>query len=335
MTEAARTYIHAAAALGPLGDTTAVERTQLREHPTPPDLRPRVKALCGRALRQASHLIELGVLGALTCHRRLRRPLHEGCGIYVGTGFGESKKCYNLFGQVMPPNQGLASPFDFINAANNMAAFYVAKLLDISTRNLTISQDEFSFEYALMLAQQDLQYGHNTQALVGGVDEQTCPLSHHLERLELPPERVAGEGGGWWFLDTEPEGALGELLAVVMHRTRDEGPEAWADRLGRGLAPWLAPEAPLTLLPGFRLDEALRAALERRLPRARVREYLPACGCFPTAAAFGVASVFDEPHGETTTYLHVNRDREGQTLSILFTALAGSGEDPEGARTRS
>ena len=52
-------YIHAAAALGPHGDTSRAERRTLHADPPPLELKELVKTVVGVSLRQASHLVEL------------------------------------------------------------------------------------------------------------------------------------------------------------------------------------------------------------------------------------------------------------------------------------
>ena len=125
MTEPAHppVYIHAAAALGPRGDYAAPQRTPLRTDPAPLELKELTRSVVGQPLRQASHFVELAVIGAQLCLQRLRLPSPAITAVYLGTGLAEVNKTTALFNQVLPPGLGLASPFDFINASNNMAAF--------------------------------------------------------------------------------------------------------------------------------------------------------------------------------------------------------------------
>ena len=207
-------YIHAAAALGPHGDTVRAERRELRHDPVPLDLKDLVKKIVGAPLRQASHLVELAATTSQLCLKRLSGPAPENTAVYLGTGLADTRKNDAVFRQVMPPVSGMASPFDFINAANNMAAFYVAKLGNFLARNLTVTQEEFSFEWALRLAFEDLRADRTRQALVGGVDENSQLRSNHRRWIALRDDEIMGEGAGFLYLSTEAAGARAELLGV-------------------------------------------------------------------------------------------------------------------------
>lgn len=301
-----RVYIHAAAALGPYGDITRAERRALHADPPPLELKERVKEIVGVPLRQASHLVELAAIGSQLCLRRLPAPPPQDTAVYLGTGLAEVRKNEAVFAQVMPPGPGMASPFDFINAANNMAAFYTAKLGNFRARNLTVTQEEFSFEWALKLAHQDLCAGNVDRALAGGVDENSHPRAQHLRRIRLRDDQAMGEGAGFLYLSCESTGARAELLGVERYT-----PETLHERLHA----WRRPNEALVLLPGFRLVAADLPALLAALPDARVQDYLAWCGCFHTAAAFGLAALFDETP-LAALYVHINHNDDGRGMLI-------------------
>jgi hypothetical protein len=309
-----RIFVHAAAALGPRGDTARAERAPLTEDPPPFDYRELVKRVVGVPLRQASHLVELAAIGSQLCLRRLAVPAPENTAVYVGTGLAEVRKTNALFYQVMPPGPGMASPFDFINAANNMAAFYAAKLGNFRARNLTVTQEEFSFEWALRLALADLRSGRFRHALVGGVDENSQPRALHLRRFTLRPDQILGEGSGWLFLSVEPAGALAEVLTVESLPAAQPAAAALAARLER----WQPAGHEVVLVPGFRLDAAERTAFAGALADARVENTLDWCGCFHTASAFGLAALLDTPAPAPRLVVHVNRDTSGRWMAIAL-----------------
>jgi hypothetical protein len=305
-------FIHAAAALGPRGDTAKAERRTLHGDPPPLELKALVKTVVGVSLRQASHLVELAAIGSQLCIKRLPCPLPEDSAVYLGTGLAEVRKNEAVFRQVMPPGPGLASPFDFINAANNMAAFYVAKLANLRARNLTVSQEEHSFEWALHLAAADLRAGEIRQALVGGVDENSLSREGHLRRIALRDDQPMGEGSGWLVLSVDAEQARGELLEVK-RVTRD------AD-VAQALRAWQRPNESLTLLPGLRIEPSEVRHLVQALPGLHVQDYLGLCGGFHTAAAFGMAALFDAPVAPGL-FVHLNRDASGHAMFCAVRVL--------------
>jgi len=302
-------YIHAAAALGPHGDSTRAERRVLHGDPPPLELKALVKTVVGVSLRQASHLVELAAVGSQLCIKRLSCPVPENTAVYLGTGLAEVRKNEAVFRQVMPPGPGLASPFDFINAANNMAAFYVAKLGNLRARNLTVTQGEYSFEWALHLAAADLRAGEYRQALVGGVDENSRPRVGHLLRIALRDDQPMGEGSGWLYLSVAAEQACGELIEVQYAARNMDAVQV----LHAALRTWQQPGESLTLLPGLRIEPAEIQRLAQAWPHLRVQDYLGLCGGFHTAAAFGIAALFDAPV-TPGLFVHLNRDASGRAM---------------------
>jgi len=316
MTEA-RAYIHAAAALGPHGDISGAERRLLHGDPPPLELKELVKTVVGVSLRQASHLVELAAIGSQLCLKRLSHPAPEDTAVYIGTGLAEVRKNEAVFSQVMPPGPGLASPFDFINAANNMAAFYTARLGNFRARNLTITQEEFSFEWALHLATADLRTGEYRQALVGGVDENSHPRTSHLRRFALRDDQPMGEGGGWLYLDNRRDGARGEVL-TTHNVTRGVD---LANLLAETVCTWRQEGEDVVLLPGFRLEDAAIETLVAALPGVRIENYLARCGAFHTASAFGMTAVFDAPRTAPALIVHINMNIVGDAMLVALRAF--------------
>jgi len=313
MTEA-RVYIHAAAAIGPGGTLTPGQR-QVQAQDVDADLRPLVKQLLGKSLRQASHFVELATIGAKACIQRLSEPPPAATGLYFGTGLGPIRKTEALLDQILPPGNGFVAPFDFINASPNMGAFHAAAAVGLSARNFTVAQDELSFERALGLAISDLRISATPAALVGGADENFFPRADYLRRLPLDDDEVMGEGGGWLYLDHHARKARGELLAVETFAVQGSWLDAVADRLSK----W--PGEPIRLMPGFRLEESEIAALRERVPALGVVPYLPYCGAFPTAAAFGIAACLEAKNTPPGIHVHLNRNRFKDAILVALRVL--------------
>jgi hypothetical protein len=192
-----------------------------------------------------------------------------------------------------------------------MAAFYVAQSLSLTTRNLTLSEGEFSFEAALELAWREIRSGARDEILVGGVDESCLKEDEHLPRIRLDEGQFSGEGSGWLFLSADSAGALGILESVK----RSLDGEGWSEGLEESVA---------RILPGMRLrDDQVRhltAALE-----AEVDAYLPRCGAFLAASAFGIAELFDAPPERDQLVLHVGRSPRPETVVSSLRLLLRQG----------
>lgn len=304
-------YIHAAVALGPGGVHGSPQRQALTRDPDT-DLRALVKQVLGQPLRQGSHFIELAAIGARLCVGQLAESPPADSGVYFGTGLGQVRKTETLLDQILPPGTGFAAPFDFINASPNMGAFHAAAALGLSARNLTVAQDELSFERALELALSDLRAGALPAAFVGGADENFFPRADYLRRLPLREDQVMGEGSGWLYLDHNPRDARAELLGVELFHRND----GWLDSIGRHIASLAA--APLWLMPGFRLEDGDVAALRQYVPALGIRHYLPYSGAYPTAVAFGIADCLETADVATGLYFHLNTNSGGEAMLVSF-----------------
>ncbi len=307
-----RIYVHAAAGFVPHG----VDRLQSLTADPDVDLRALARRVLGQNLRQASHFVELAAIGARLCFDRLPTPPAPDMAVYVGTALGEIRRTDSLSRQMLPPGPGIATPFDFINASANMAAFYVARLAGVSARNLTVTQGVFSFETALQLAISDLGAGAVTAALVGGVDENCFPRPQYLHRWPLRDDEFMGEGSAWLYLSTQPDAAIAELLwAQSLVAIPQQDLSLWTQTLEKVLV--MPADATFTFVGGIGVTTSERAALMQRFPQAQWSSYVDYCGSYPTAAAYGVASTVARSLAPGQ-WVHVNRDADGATMVIRW-----------------
>lgn len=303
MVESRRVYIRSASAVAPTQLSGA--RQPLTQDPDT-DLGALTKQIVGQRLRQASHFIELASIGARLCLGRVGRPVPSDTAVYVGTGLGELRKNESLFRQVFPPGVGTAAPFDFINATANMAAFYVARMMSASARNLTVNRGLASFETVLRLAYDDIRAGAVRTALVGGVDENCFPRSLYAHRWPLRDDEIMGEGSAWLLLSDDSSDAIAELFVATVDRS---GCADLASAIGAVTekADWI--------VRGSQLSAADVETMAKIFPRAQFVSYIDYCGQYPTAAGFGVASQL-EGTPAPGSWLHVNRDSDGSVMFI-------------------
>jgi len=313
MNEAIKIYIHSAAALGPQGDLRAEERKALAGDAVAADLSEKMSHFKGPELRRIAHFSELPIVASSEALNRLGRDWQKSSALYLGTGLGESQGTIGLFKEIMEEQKEFVSPYGFVNSVNNTAAFFIAKILGIESSNITISQEELSFEWALKLAVNDLKNGLCKGALAGGADELCHPRSNHEKRIKLRPKDHMGEGSGWLYLEKEKEGALGEVVDVV---TFPPSQGQWQEWVARAVNPWAGENEAIVILPGFRMDEEEVKKLATLIPHSAVENYLQYCGSFHTAAAFGVASIFDKKNDKEMLYIHINRDASDRIMAV-------------------
>jgi len=312
-------YVHAATASNPFGETDSGQYRILEPDFTPPDLKPVIKKLYGKTLRQASNLVEMGVVGALTLQRQHNGSLPATTRLYLATGMGDITKNLKLFNQVSPPVNGLAAPFDFINSSANTTGFYVAKLLGLEARNLTISQDEFSFESALQIAFSDLASGDCQTALVGGVDE--TPNTGCVEFLKMARQYklVPGQGSGWLFLSNNSMNAIGEISRVIKVNTDNSMDKTtWAESVFSAIKGVMDLPGLYKIVPGYRMKQSETGTIAELAGGLSPENYIQYCGAFYTASAFGIARILNIKHQADTHYLHIMKNETGATMCVLL-----------------
>jgi Beta-ketoacyl synthase, N-terminal domain len=321
-------------------------RPSLEADAEPVRLHAIVGEVAPRMSRMASRFAQLAVLGASSCLRRLDIPPQPGTRVYLGTGLGDIGATDALCYSVMPPAGESASPARFVTSGNNIAAFFVAQYAQLTSRNLSVSQAELSFECALDLALSDLSAGAADCALVGGVDETTLPREFYTRRFMVAPDQPIGEGSGWLLLDSGrtnanlARAALGAISGVrLLPPPLSTDAALWADQvvaamddlglthLASGQRAESAGGSPecatrLTLMAGCGVGAADFAVLAARLPACEHLDYLPYTGRFPTAAALGVAGLFARQWPRSQTCLHVNRDGSGRTGLVALEVYA-------------
>ena len=76
---------------------------------------------------------------------------------------------------------------------------------------------------------------------------------------------------------------------------------------------WRQAQESITLLPGLRMETAEIENLLQAAPELQIQNYLAWCGGFHSAAACGMAALFDTPV-EPGLFIHVNRDSSGRHM---------------------
>ncbi len=133
------------------------------------------KARFGRRFRRVGPYVKLSQLGAVACTEGLddaaRAQMGPGpLGIFLGSGLGNTRDVSTLGHAIFSLERSRCSPMMFAGCVGNTAAFYVATALGADGPNVTVSQEEVSFEAALQAAMLRVRAGVIPRALVGGVD---------------------------------------------------------------------------------------------------------------------------------------------------------------------
>lgn len=238
----------------------------------------------GRRVRKIGRFIRLALAGAeRAVERGGLRPLpRERTGVLLGTGLGNLPELIGFAESVFSGGEIFPSPIQFANSVGNSGAFYIAQAYDLVGPVLAISQDELSFECALLNAVGLMRTGALDYALVGGVDVFWPPVEDQRRRMGFAADDglAVGEGTGWLLLERAGPGSLAVLervwagdpeAALAAARERPEGARlAVNSRLAReALPPGLERLERLDAGMGAFLTETAAAAclfLERARP---------------------------------------------------------------------
>jgi hypothetical protein len=238
------------------------------------------------------------------------------CGLLFTTGQGNisqvAKVTQQIFKEHEPP-----MPFDFMHITNNMAPFYVAQGLGLTSSNLTIAHRAFPFETAMDLAAFQTRLC-NTPCLIGTVDECAFPLSEHRQRLALPPGTPLAEGSHWLLLGSEPDHAIARMEFCDFC---DSKKRLLDQLLHLPLLQLVDHElsAPVWLSFGFAVDNEEQQWWQNQLNIQQVYDYRQLTAYHDTAAAYGMTSFIERYPKQTV--IHINRSSQQRYAVLCITVL--------------
>lgn len=275
-----------------------------------------VTEVMGQPMRRAGRFIKMVACGGLACLQNVSLDYLKGkkTGIFLSTGLGNVDEIMPFITQVFKHGGGFPSPNQFANSVSNAAAFVLAKICDVTGTVLTISQEEFSFESALWLAQSYLESGEIDLALVGGCDIFTPTVEEYRERINLDccqsRHLPMGEGSSWLLLGNSETEKIGEIITVdffddvnLEHGFTSEQSAARGEALLTAAFQEQPGKQNKILLPGFRMNVAEMDSWRQK--GWVIEDYLPCCGIHSTASAFGIARALRE--NPTSFFVHYNR----------------------------
>lgn len=126
-----------------------------------------LKALTTINIRRSSKFNILAIYGALKCMENV--TFSERLGVYVITQYAPVSSVAKLLEKQQQGHN--TTPFDFLNINGNNAAFYVAKALNATGKNMVVTTKNNTLDDAIALAAFDRELGVIDDALVGWVDE--------------------------------------------------------------------------------------------------------------------------------------------------------------------
>jgi len=319
-------YIYSGVAIGPSGDIIRDERKIISEDIAPSELKNAFADITDPYLRRISHFATLSLICCKEAVKKANIEKFSSPPLIFSTGLGELRSTVNFFKSVLDRENNFASPFDFVNSVNITTPFYIARFLELNSSTHTISQEELSFEYALLFASNTLKNKNTPLVIVGGIDEYLSPREIHLSRLSITDEQYFGEGGGFITLGSNSKNAIGEIFLLesfkncnLHNRDSDTHRSLECTRLITEIISNHSEKKSKTIiLPGFRISKDIIREIKNNLPYIEIENYLQYSGCFHTASAFGLTYVLDEKYRDPGNYFHLNCNRFGEFFLTGF-----------------
>jgi hypothetical protein len=244
----------------------------------------------GRRFRRIGAFVKLAQVAAARCLTARPGLDPSRAGLFIGTGLGNTADIVPLAEGVLHPSRPRCSPMSFAGCLGNAASFFVAQSTGCLGPNVTLSQEELSFEAALFDATLALRAGRVDLALVGGVDVISGSADEQRRRMNA----------------AEAPGRIVQGAAFLLLAARGGGPaqleEAWLGSASMGDLLTAIPEG-ARVLPGWRL------AGEPLGPDAEpVEDRL-----LPVASALRVVEALDAGPGR---FVHLQRNTRGTAARL-------------------
>ncbi|SDU23206.1 hypothetical protein [Halopseudomonas salegens] len=269
-----------------------------------PDIQALIKRWHPERIRRIDRYIQLCVAGGLNCVAG--RQLPADTGVYLSSSAGAVSTSSAAMRHIQRQGE-LPKPLHFVNTLGNSAGYYLTRLLQLNGNALLVSDEELSFEAALLHAGMDLLAGRISTALVGGFDEVAMPIAQHLERLQAPADTASlYEGSHWLLLERQddnhsPNQPHGELELPCYLRGTGQ------------LSQWLAQHPGLPLQLSFRPDADECELLADREWQAFGGRALPH-GVFSGAALSALA-------GGGRSAIHLSKKSGGSYCAVMVSVL--------------
>ena len=283
-----------------------------------------LKQVSAKPPRRTGHMTRYACVGAQSCLNQVDgdKIERDRIGIFLGTALGNVTESILVQKQIFTEADQHPSPIKFSTSLSNMSAFHVAALTGISGPNMVISQNEASFEGAILSAQLFSESDDIDYALVGGVDCCFGTAQQLAQYYDFPEETLFGEGSGWILLGRDASLSLGEILDIrLMHRFPEKGETDAETRLVNYLVELISrnrdAQEPVRILPGLRIERSMIETLSNALSNVQPMAYLDQTGIYPTAAASGIADIISRTH-DPGLYVHLALGSMNRFSAILF-----------------
>ncbi|MFH0985022.1 MAG: beta-ketoacyl synthase chain length factor [Candidatus Omnitrophota bacterium] len=177
-------------------------------------------------IRRADRFSKIAVLAA---HDAIRDggASNGAMGVILCTGLGPHATTFRFLDDILDYGDSSVSPTTFSHSIHNAAASYIAKVLKCTGPTLTVTQFDFAFQEALLLAGAWMAEGRCERVLVGCVEEcgqvfesiysQSSQASACGSKTSVGP----GEGGVFFLVTSDPAHRKYGVISDVSFNAED------------------------------------------------------------------------------------------------------------------
>lgn len=155
--------------------------------------------IAGSALRRLSPVLRMGLTAAIDCQKKVEKEFDA---ISVGTSLGCLRDTEKFLNVINTTTSDFLPPTAFIQSTHNTIAGQISLGLKNHAYNMTHTQNNLSFEIALLDGIYCLKEGKNN-VLVGAADEY-IPFLEMLKPSVINEERPLTSGASFFVLTNEP-----------------------------------------------------------------------------------------------------------------------------------
>lgn len=181
-----------------------------------------------KLLRRMSRVIKMGVSTA--SQALTKADISQPNAILMGTGLGCVDDTITFLNQLTENQESLLNPTAFIQSTHNTVSGQIALLLECKSYNLTFTQQQLSFETALLEALMMMEEKAGQHILVGSLDEMTPQLVQLLEKngcakTSTTPGYIPGEGAAFFVLSDEEQPSQPSIIGFDIRHDLQTAPD--------------------------------------------------------------------------------------------------------------
>jgi len=188
-----------------------------------------------RELRRADQFVCLAVSAADAVMEKFQAKSvdRRKIGLFLGTAFGSIETGFRFLDSILDDGEQQASPTLFSHSVHNVAAGYIAKLLDVRGPVLTLTTFSWPFLSALQQAGYAVACGAVEAAIALAVEVRSALMEDAAARIAAAPSHEGAYGAVAWLLQAEDRsGSQAILLERVEIEERSCAPDSLLLRKG-------------------------------------------------------------------------------------------------------